>query len=340
MKLVTQHTPVAGSISLIIPTFNRDDQVEQLLESLSDRANKEADKSLEIIVVDDNGRRPEQISFWSKLSQIPGVKVLPLPDNYGAGMARNAAMQLARNEWIAFLDDDDDVDIERLLVLAELFSHTEYDVVVHSLDSQKGYRCHQKILKNYLYFYDNQEAWRFLIRRSYQFDFGLRFSEGTHQDIVFSCYMLAVARKVKLVSEDLHSRNRRLPSETSCMNTDRVCGYVNAIKNLLRNWDTLSGPLPNEPPSRSRMIVQCIGVTLYQIAVKSPEHSSRVKLLECLRSAIDDEYQILEALCDSANNSNISNFEKSVQEFVGCYGPNGRYDPKQLDLSLRTIFSG
>lgn len=95
-------------VSVVIPTYNRGKMLTSCLESLFTLDYPKA--KLEIIVVDDASPVPVDLASGrlpvdSAYGRIP-VKVIRLPENRGPGAARNAAVQQAKGEIIAFLDDD------------------------------------------------------------------------------------------------------------------------------------------------------------------------------------------------------------------------------------------
>jgi glycosyltransferase involved in cell wall biosynthesis len=95
-----QHTPV---VSIVIPTRGRHDLlVQRALRS----AFAQTVNDFEIIVVLD-GPDPETEVALLAVSD-PRLNVLVLPSNVGGAEARNAGIQIARGEWIALLDDDDE----------------------------------------------------------------------------------------------------------------------------------------------------------------------------------------------------------------------------------------
>ena len=97
----------AGLVSVIIPTFNR----EQLLgETISSVVMQEY-RPIEIIVVDDGSsdNTKEVISKW--LEEFGNYQALDLryicQNNAGASAARNRGMLESRGEFLQFLDSDD-----------------------------------------------------------------------------------------------------------------------------------------------------------------------------------------------------------------------------------------
>ena len=86
------------SYTAIIPTFNSESTIAQLLESLI----KLESPPLEIIVVDDASTDHTQYL----VTQIEGVKLLRLKHNVGPGAARNRGAEKAKTPWLLFIDSD------------------------------------------------------------------------------------------------------------------------------------------------------------------------------------------------------------------------------------------
>ena len=97
-------------VTVVIPTRNR----WQLLERTLDSALRQNGVTLEVIVVDDGStdETPE------RLAEPPDerVRVIRHASSRGVAAARNVAIEQARGEWLAFLDDDDLWSPEKLRV--------------------------------------------------------------------------------------------------------------------------------------------------------------------------------------------------------------------------------
>lgn len=91
---------VGPLVSVIIPTFKRPELLAKALAS----AQAQTWANLEIIVVGDCD------PTLTLASSLPGLRVINLPRNYGAGGAtpRNVGIQAAQGEYIAYLDDDNE----------------------------------------------------------------------------------------------------------------------------------------------------------------------------------------------------------------------------------------
>lgn len=95
-------------VSAIVPTRNRADLVVVAVRSVL--AQTMAD--LEVVVVVDG----PDVATEQALAGLddPRVRVLVLPQPQGASAARNAGVDAATGEWVAFLDDDDEWLPQRL----------------------------------------------------------------------------------------------------------------------------------------------------------------------------------------------------------------------------------
>lgn len=97
------------SISVVIPTFNRGEILRRGITS----ALGACTQSDEVIVVDDRStdQTPELVASFTD----PRV-VYSKNENKGLSAARNHGMGLAKNDLIAFMDDDDEWHPEKLIV--------------------------------------------------------------------------------------------------------------------------------------------------------------------------------------------------------------------------------
>lgn len=89
-------------ISVIIPIYNGEEYLEQCIGSVLNQTIEE----LEIICVDD-GSTDHSAEIICNFAQKDTRIVLLQQDNQGPGSARNAGIQRALGEYIAFLDADD-----------------------------------------------------------------------------------------------------------------------------------------------------------------------------------------------------------------------------------------
>ena len=90
-------------VSVIIPTHNRPDYLEQAVTSVLNQTHK----TIEIIIVDDGSdkRHTEAIQRIAGMNPTIGLHRHETPK--GPGYTRNLGLDKATGEFVLFLDDDD-----------------------------------------------------------------------------------------------------------------------------------------------------------------------------------------------------------------------------------------
>ncbi len=89
-------------VSAVIPTRDR----PRLLACAVRSALRQTWPNLEVVVVVDGPNRETEACLDTFTD--PRLRVILLPERFGGSEARNAGVRIARGEWIAFLDDDDE----------------------------------------------------------------------------------------------------------------------------------------------------------------------------------------------------------------------------------------
>jgi len=93
------------NVSIIIPTYNRGEQLVKVLECITscDVANL---KKIEIIVVDDNSKTPAEHYIDKQRFVIPFSVIILRQENAGPGAARNTGLKNSSGDIVIFIDDD------------------------------------------------------------------------------------------------------------------------------------------------------------------------------------------------------------------------------------------
>ena len=87
-------------LSIIIPAYNAEPYIWELLQCLEKQIHNQPD--VEVLVIDDGSKKPLELSAeyrWCWLRSFT--------KNQGVGAARNAGIEAARGDYIAFIDADD-----------------------------------------------------------------------------------------------------------------------------------------------------------------------------------------------------------------------------------------
>ncbi len=114
-------------VSVIMPAFNTADYIAEAIES----ALSQTIQDIEVIVVDDASS--DNTAEVAEGLKDPRVKVIRLPQNGGAAVARNRALEEARGVWVAVLDSDDWYAFNRLEILLEVANDHAADMVADDL---------------------------------------------------------------------------------------------------------------------------------------------------------------------------------------------------------------
>lgn len=103
-------------ISIIVPVYN----VEQYLDECIESILRQTYHNIEVIIVDDGAKdnSPQICDKWSNIDA--RIRVLH-KKNGGLSSARNSGLEIARGEYIGFVDSDDFIDPQMYEVLLAPF---------------------------------------------------------------------------------------------------------------------------------------------------------------------------------------------------------------------------
>lgn len=96
----------ATTVSVVIPTFNRANSIGQAVASVLSQSYA----PYEVLVIDD-GSTDETLDALKPFEE--AIRIIS-QQNSGVSAARNAGILAARGEWIAFLDSDDEWEVDKL----------------------------------------------------------------------------------------------------------------------------------------------------------------------------------------------------------------------------------
>jgi teichuronic acid biosynthesis glycosyltransferase TuaG len=128
-------------VSIIIPTYNRYELLNHCIKSVLNNTYK----NIEIIVVNDCSTDARY--YNGELEKYEKTKIIHLPINQkqkynvkaAQGITRNYGLEMASGEWVAFLDDDDFYDTQKLETQIKymkdygiLFSSTNMNIITHN----------------------------------------------------------------------------------------------------------------------------------------------------------------------------------------------------------------
>ena len=115
-------------VSVIVPVYNPGNNIDDCIESLLGQSLDPAE--YEIVFVDD-GSTDETPARLDELSaQHPNVRVEHIPNSGWPGRPRNLGMDMARGEYVYFVDNDDWLGKGALNRLYNRAQRDEADIVI------------------------------------------------------------------------------------------------------------------------------------------------------------------------------------------------------------------
>ncbi len=118
------HEPL---LSIVVPVFNAERFLPSCIEQLTNQGFKP--NEYEIIFVDDKSTDDSAACCRALAEEYPQVSALTLPENKGAGAARNYGMDHAQGKYLYFFDADDELLPDMLMKHCQLMEEDELDVL-------------------------------------------------------------------------------------------------------------------------------------------------------------------------------------------------------------------
>ena len=133
----TRKEPENPTFSVITPVYNSFSLMTRYFNSFC----KQTYDNFELIIVDDSSTDGsyEKLCEYSKTVPL-SVRVYQTAENGGPGLARNLGMEMARGEWITFVDNDDWVETSFLHTIEETLQKTQADAVIYDYYTTNGFK--------------------------------------------------------------------------------------------------------------------------------------------------------------------------------------------------------
>ncbi len=117
-----------ATLDVVIPTYNRKELLAKTLASLA-QAIKPAGLAVSVIVVNNNSTDGTEEAVAAVVAGFPMPLRHVLEVQQGSSSARNAGITAGTAELIAFVDDDEEVDTDWLVVIAREFQDAAIEFI-------------------------------------------------------------------------------------------------------------------------------------------------------------------------------------------------------------------
>lgn len=211
-------------ISVIIPVYNAEKYIREMLDSII----KQSYKNREIILVE-NGSKDRTVDIIQEYeAKYPEICVVK-ESGKGAGAARNRGLKLARGEYIVFADADDYFpDPEIFCKYVNIAEQTNADIVV----SNYARLWNKKVLPA-----AKHESFALCSPSSEEFRFQGFFSVGTLSYVWGKLYRSEFLRKEQIIFKDLSYAEDKL-FNMQCYICDAKYVFLEDVGYIYRKNDT------------------------------------------------------------------------------------------------------
>ena len=227
-------------VSVIIPVYNAHEYIKRCLDSVCNQTLKD----IEIICVDDcsSDNSLDILNGYAKKDN--RIKVFLCKTNCGESKARNIGLKNASGEFIAFVDNDDYLDLNFYEILYYKAIETNADIVkgeIHDIqyDGSSTYGfLNQKIRENNNKFYFAYHWWTAIYKRTLILENNIKLIEGhpLGGDILFLNQAIINCQKLELVDNVYYHYCRREDSgDSKILSFEKIKSAIDIFEKILNN---------------------------------------------------------------------------------------------------------
>lgn len=231
----------APVVSVIMPVYNSMPYLEATLRSLT--AQSLSVDELEIIAIDDGSTDGSGELLDDVASRFDNVKVIHQPNSGWPGMPRNKGLDIARGDYVFFMDSDDELAPDALRQLCDMAQQNGSGVVFPRMQGTGG--------RDVQRFYHERKAGKLpvsialhslspqkLFLRSFIEGLSLRFAEGMVrlEDGIFVTHAYLNATRIDLCGDDpLYFIAERDDGNNISARSINPVGYVQSLRTIARD---------------------------------------------------------------------------------------------------------
>lgn len=226
-------------ISVVVPVYNVENYLDECIVSIINQSYF----NIEIILVND-GSSDKSYDICEKYKSLDSrIKVIH-KENGGLSSARNKGLELARGEYIVFIDSDDYIKNDYILLLYESISKMnsdisicEFELIIKESIKEKNISLNPRniysnieVLKKTLLGEVECYAWNKMYKTALLKENDIYYPEGKlYEDIPTFIKILLKAKRISFVKEQLYSYRIREGSITFEKNRKLINDFNYAI---------------------------------------------------------------------------------------------------------------
>lgn len=271
-------------VSVIVPVYN----VEEYLAPCLDSLVKQTLQDIEIIVVNDGSPDNSQDIIDRYVKKYPNLVKAMIKENGGQASARNMALEIAKGEYVNFVDSDDWVKIDMYENMYKKAKEEDADIVVcNTTDYYKDYAVYHKPAEFTNKLKQTPSPCNKLFKRSFIGD--LRFPEGKmwYEDFTFVTELLMMTDKIARCENDYYQCNCREESTMSNNNSPKNLDILKAL-DLIIKFAKDNNLYDRYKEDIDFMIIDHILITTINRVAKQT-HPEKERVIEGLREYVKNQ---------------------------------------------------
>ena len=236
-------------VSIIVPIYNSKRYLHRCLNSLVDQSLEE----IEIILINDCSK-DESLNIMKEYKEKYPNKIIliDLKENKGPGGARNEGMNIAKGEYIGFVDSDDYVEKEMFEELYKLARLEDYDMVDCGFNNRHAEKIALSTTENTWGELDRKKrghliaysgfVWSKIIKRNILIDNNIKFRENvTFEDVDFLPIVMLHLKKVYASDLVLYYYENNFKSLSNSSSSDiHINDRMKTLRNLVQKFKDLN----------------------------------------------------------------------------------------------------
>lgn len=226
-------------ISVIVPIYNAEKYLEECIESILSQTYK----NIELILIND-GSTDNSLQICKKYKNIDSRIIIINKNNSGVSDTRNKGIDIAKGEYIGFVDSDDSISPYMYENLITRITTDDTDLAVLSSYNINEHAFNKQIINNDEAIYNllllkfPTSLWSYLYSANLIKDKKLDEEIHFFEDLEFNFRVLLVSKKISLANLTLYNyRNHSESTNSQTINKKRMTclDIYNKLIPLLNN---------------------------------------------------------------------------------------------------------
>ena len=233
---------IMTKVSVIIPVYNVEKYLKECLDSIINQTLKD----IEIICVDD-GSTDNSLAILEELAKKDDRFIILKQENKGAGIARNKGLEVAKGEYLSFLDSDDFFELNMLEELYNIAKNKNSDIAICNFDYYNNktkefiknkenvipQNLNEKDFDKELLNWFKEFAHNKLFKKDFIFQNNLKFQEIKRaNDLFFSKASICLTDKISTIDKPFVHYRVALETNLSSTNSKTPLEFTKALIKL------------------------------------------------------------------------------------------------------------